>query len=94
MKKKRMAWARKYKDWTQDDWKKVLFSDESHFFVQGMRHQFVRRTDSEPLLAAHIEQSVKHPVKQMFWGCFSYCGTGLLVPIQGMMNSEKYIKVL
>uniref|UniRef100_A0A3Q3R911 Transposase Tc1-like domain-containing protein n=1 Tax=Monopterus albus TaxID=43700 RepID=A0A3Q3R911_MONAL len=39
MKVKRYKWALKYKNWTKEDWRKVLFSDESHFFVQGQRSQ-------------------------------------------------------
>ena len=35
MKKKRLHWANTHKNWTIEDWKKVLFTDESHFFVQG-----------------------------------------------------------
>ena len=30
----------------------------------------------------------------MFWGCFSYYGVGSLKPVEGMMNSEKYLHVL
>ena len=30
----------------------------------------------------------------MFWGCFSYYGVGSLEPVEGMMNSEKYLAVL
>ena len=30
----------------------------------------------------------------MFWGSFSYHGIGSLLPIEGMMNAEKYIQVL
>ena len=37
MKKKRLAGARKYESWTSDHWKKVIFSDETHFLVQGYR---------------------------------------------------------
>ena len=43
---------------------------------------------------AHLEQRVKHPLKMMFWGCFSFYGPGSLVPIIGMMNSDQYIDVL
>ena len=41
-----------------------------------------------------MDQSVKHPPKKMFWGSFSYHGIGSLLPIEGMMNAEKYIQVL
>ena len=35
MKKKRYLWTLKYKNWMVENWKKVLFRDESHFFFQG-----------------------------------------------------------
>ena len=72
----------------------VLFSDESHFEVQGQRSQFVRRSGGEPLRPGHIEQYAKHPEKKMFWGCFSAFGPERLYPVTGMMNSDTYIKVL
>lgn len=94
MKKQRLFWARKYSNWTAEYWKKVLFTDETHFIVQGQRSKFVRRSQNEQLTPAHIDQTVKHPVKKMFWGCFSYMGVGSLVPIDGMMNSQKYKSML
>lgn len=94
MMKKRLAWARKYAKWTEENWRKVLFSDETHFLVQGCRSKFVRKSVDEKLTAAHLIQVVKHPVKQMFWGCFSYMGPGKLIPIEGMMNSERYKAML
>ena len=30
----------------------------------------------------------------MFWGSFSYQGVGSLVPIEGIMNAKKYIKLI
>jgi hypothetical protein len=30
----------------------------------------------------------------LFWGCITYKGVGKLVPVEGNMNSEKYINVL
>lgn len=94
MMKKRYDWAKLYKGWTVEDWRKVLFSDESHFLVQGQRSRFVRKSENEKLTTQHFDQTVKHPIKKMFWGCFSYKGTGSLVPIEGMMNSEKYKNLL
>lgn len=34
MKEKRYKWAKKYKDWTKEQWRKVIFSDESHFLYR------------------------------------------------------------
>jgi len=94
MRRKRVAWAKRYRHWTKDDWSKVLFSDESQFTVQGQRSQFVRRSLGEPIRPCHIDQGVKHPPAKMFWGCFSKYGPGPLLAIDGMMNSDVYISVL
>src|SRR5215469_5161169 len=81
-----------------DDWKKVIFSDESHFEVHGymsiLHICFVRRSKGEPLRSGHIQQAPKHPPKKMFWGSFSAKGTGRLVTVEGMMNSDKYKDIL
>jgi len=94
MMNKRLAWAKKYQNWTTEDWSKVLFSDETHLIVQGERVQYVRRANGDPISPSHLEQRVKHPAKVMFWGCFSMQGTGCIVPITGMMNSVQYLDIL
>jgi DNA-directed RNA polymerase I, II, and III subunit RPABC1 len=44
MKQKRLAWANKYRSWSTDDWKKVAFSDETHFLIQGYRANIRRES--------------------------------------------------
>lgn len=94
MKMKRYQWAKLYKTWTKEDWRRVIFSDESHFEVQGQRCMFVRKAPGDKLSPKHIVQTVKHPDKKMFWGCFSHSGTGPLYPVSGMMNSIMYKQVI
>jgi len=43
MKEERLHWAKKHKKWDQQTWIQSVFSDESHFEVQGYRSQHVRR---------------------------------------------------
>ena len=94
MMKKRLKWAKDHKNWSIEMWRKVIFSDESHFEVHGHRSMFVRRAKGEPIRAGHIQQATKHPPKKMFWGTFSAFGPGRLVPVEGMMNSDKYKNIL
>ena len=54
----------------------------------------VSRSPGEKLREVHVDQTVKHPEKKMFWGCFSYYGVGSLRPVEGMMRSAQYIDVL
>ena len=42
MQKKRLIWGKKYKNWEEDKWRKVIFSDESHFEVHGRRSQLCK----------------------------------------------------
>ena len=94
MKKKRLAWAKKHREWITADWKKVLFFDKSHFMAQGQQGRFVRRSMGEKIRSCHINQGVKHPVKNMLWGSFSFKGIGSLFPVKGIMNANKYIEVI
>ena len=94
MKKKRHEWAKKHKSWSAEHWKNVMFNDESHFFVKGKHNQFVRKSAGERLSASHINHSVKHPQKKTFWGSFTWKGVGSLVPVEGMMNTDRYIDAL
>ena len=50
----------------KDEWRKVIFSDESYFEVYGRRSQYVSRSFEEPLTTFHIQQAPKHPQKKMF----------------------------
>jgi hypothetical protein len=41
-----------------------------------------------------MQQTTKHPIRKMFWGCFSYHGTGSLVHVDRMMNINKCMPIL
>ena len=94
MKKKRFNWAKKHKDWSDDDWSRVLFSHESHFFVQGFNTKFVRCSPNKKLREEHFVQTVKHPDKKISWGCFFIDGPRSLVLVEGMMNSKAYLQII
>ncbi|KAK3887063.1 hypothetical protein Pcinc_008835 [Petrolisthes cinctipes] len=72
MKKKRIAFCNKYKHWTPEDWKKVMFSDESTFrLVRGVS-QVVRRPKNVSRYDPKFTiKTTKHPESVMVWGAFS-----------------------
>jgi hypothetical protein len=43
--------------------------------------------------AEHRQQTVKY-VPKVFWDFFTASGPGSLVPVDGMINSSKYIEIL
>ena len=71
---------------------KSCFSDDSHFEVLGLKSQYVRRNVREPLNTFYILQAPKHPLKKMFWGCFTLNDTGRLCTSERMMKSTKFWK--
>ena len=73
MKAKRLAWCLAHKDWTLDDWRKVLWSDETSV-VYGQRRggERVWRTSYEPYEKSVLRNRFKGFSEFMFWGCFSY----------------------
>ena len=96
MKKKRLDFARRYQNWTVDDWKKVLFSDESTFQQFTSRKQHVRRPVGERYNEKFTIPTMKHPPSIMVWGAFSQNGTAGLyfLPQKTTMNGQKYLDLL
>ena len=60
-KKKRLAWAKKHKQWTLDQWKYVLWSDESKLEMFGSNLcVFVRRGVCKLMISTCVVPTVKH----------------------------------
>ena len=71
--KARYQWALKYQYWTLDDWKKILFSDETSVIVGHRRGaDRVWRKPSERDNKTVIQGRWAHYSEFMFWGSFSY----------------------
>ncbi|KAG1016303.1 hypothetical protein G6F26_012637 [Rhizopus arrhizus] len=54
--KRRLAWAKKYQNWTTDDWRRVVFSDETKVNIwgsDGCKYYWSRPGD--PLKPHHID---------------------------------------
>lgn len=94
--KDRLRFCRVYRQWTSDNWMKVLFSDESTFsqFRSYVRH--VRRPRNERYNTRYVIPSVRQAPTTMVWGCFSGTGRGSLwfMPKNTTINGEKYLSIL
>lgn len=95
-KRKRLRWAKEHRHWTEEDWKKVLWTDESKFEVFGsQRRTFVRRRTTEKMLEECLTPSVKHGGGNvMVWGCFGAGKVGDLYRVKGILNMEGYHSIL
>jgi transposase len=91
---KRYNWAKAHKDWSVNDWKAVLFSDETIVQITDNCPQYVRIVDGHPLIPPHYNKTTKHPCQVMFWACFAFNGTGRAHVVEGNMNTDAYIRVV
>ena len=94
--KKRLEFAKRYKDWTVNDWNKVVWSDESKFQIFGSDgRQYCWKRPNEPLKDAHVKPTVKFGGDSVFvWGCFTSRGVGFLCKIDGGLDAELYRQIL
>ena len=69
----RLAFCLAHQDWTLEDWKKVIWSDETSVIL-GHRRGSIRvwRTPEEPFEKSVIRRRWKGYSEFMFWGCFTY----------------------
>jgi hypothetical protein len=76
-KRRRLSFAEGYKNWTEEQWDRVVFSDEKKFCGQGFSGRlWVRRPPGEALNPEYCVDKKPHPVKVNMWGCFSGRGLG------------------
>jgi hypothetical protein len=92
--KKRLLWCRARVGWSTDQWRKVLWSDESPFVLRYNKKTRVWRTANEKYAPWCTSASVKHDKKIMVWGCFAAHGVGNLYQVNGIMVKEQYQNIL
>ena len=87
----------KYKDWIVEDWKKVIWSDESSIWIgANPRRQWVIRSPGQRLNPKYVKKSfTSAQVKVMVWGCFTGNRLGpLIVCEEGGIGADEYEDIL
>jgi transposase len=92
----RIRFCKQFRDWTENDWETVMFSDETTMtqFYSYCRH--VRRPPSTRYNAKYIVRSVKQAPKIMIWGAISAFGRAgvWFMPPNTTINGKTYLEVL
>jgi hypothetical protein len=89
---KRVAWCTQHMNWTHDDSKKVIFSDESTFYVLKRKTQCkIWRMEKEKLLPECLQQmNTGDGGKVGIWGGISGFGTTNAKIYIENMNGQLY----
>ena len=93
--RQRLQWARDHQNWTLDQWRNVLFTDETPIhLIQGNQRRYVRRQAGQALQQGFTRPTVHRGGGRMVWGAFSGNGLRILHTIEGTINTERYIQIL
>ncbi|KAJ8887194.1 hypothetical protein PR048_013409 [Dryococelus australis] len=95
-KARRLRWCLDRRNWTLEQWKSVLWSDDSRFTLfRSDGRVWVWHLPEERLLLECIVPTRKFGGGGvMVWGCFTAFGVGPLVFVRGSMNTEAYCNIL
>ena len=92
----RFKFAKKYSEWNFNDWKNVIFSNESHFEVFNRKNRsYVRRLPSKFDRPFNFQPRIQGGGGSVsVWGLMTANGVGPLVFYDGRMNGQNYINVI
>ena len=92
----RYHFALQYQHWTVEDWKRVVWSDETKVNRLGSDGQeWVWKEPGSALTEQHVKGTVKFGGGSlMMWGCMTAKGVGYACCIDGNMNAQLYTRIL
>ena len=94
---KRLKFAQEHQKLTIDDWKNILWTDESSFEIgKNSRQVHVWRLTSECYNSSCLAPSFKSGRQTvMVWGCFMWGNHGPFVILpKGTINGVKYVEIM
>lgn len=95
-KKERLDFAKRYQHWTVEDWKRVIWSDETKINRIGSDgRQWVWKRSGEALSDRSVQGTVKFGGGSlMVWGCMTALGVGFATRIEGGIDAKLYVSIL
>jgi transposase len=94
---RRLEFAQQHENWTVDDWKRVLWSDETKINRIGSDGKvYVWKKRGESISDRTTLPTVKHGGGNnlMVWGCMGWNGVGMLIEVEGKMDADQYCQIL
>ena len=92
--KLRVKWCKEHLKWTPEQWRKVIWTDESPYVLRFNKKTRVWRSHNERYEVFATKATVKHDKKINVWGAFSAHGVGRIHKIEGIMNAPIFHDIL
>ena len=94
--KERLQFAKDHEDWTEADWERVIWSDETkinRFCSDGMSWCWMG--DGSTLQDHHVQKSAKFGGGSiMIWGCMTSKGPGFMCKLGSTLDQHLYKEIL
>jgi len=91
----RLAFAEGYSRWTEDDWSRVLFSDETHFYLGHHGREYVQRPPGAALDPKYtLKEEGRLEGKVSLWGCICAAGLGHAELYVDTLDARRYQNIL
>jgi transposase len=94
--KQRLAFCQQYKNWTNLNWRDMIFSDEMNIEVDMRKNRvMLRRTSKEKYQKDCIVERTKQGSGSIgLWACMTYDGLKFFQIFNGRLNSHHYLDIL
>jgi transposase len=94
--KARLNFGIAHKDWTMDDWKRVIWSDETKINRLGSDgRKWGWKRAGEGLSDRLVQGTVKFGGGSlMLWGCMTWNGVSYAAKVDGRMDGDLYLQIL
>lgn len=91
----RLSFAEGYSRWTEDDWSRVLFSDETHFYLGHHGREYVQRPPGAALDPQYTRKDNERlQGKVSLWGCICAGGLGHAELYVDTLDARHYQTIL
>lgn len=93
----RYQFAKDHLHWTVDDWKHVMFSDETAISRTGScgRKYYYKKPGNKRILPHQVQKTKQGGGGEiLMWGCITYYGVGYSCRLVGGLDATAYVGVL
>jgi transposase len=92
----RYQWAKDHINWTLEDWKRVVWSDETKFnLLNSDGKEYYWTNNPGQISPASVKSTLKYGGGSiMLWSCMTWQGMGHSCKIDGNMDGELYCQIM
>lgn len=94
-KAQRLAFANLYKDWNEENWENVIFSDETAIKLKSVAYKRIYRKNGTELAPNNVQTTLPYGGgNTQIWGCMCAHGVGFMCKLDKGLDSDLYREIL